>query len=167
MKTSPLDIDRLDEIVALVLRCDETWRPWAPLGWNPPPAARERASWKERLEGGQHWVRGVIGEEEELLAVATWRPARERGREGPRIPGIGHLGMLFVDPGAWGRGIGGVLLTACEESMRRDGCAVGRLNVAERNPARAFYERHGWAAAGPPEYSPGLDLPLVPYDKRL
>jgi GNAT superfamily N-acetyltransferase len=167
MKLQAVNLDRLDEIVALVLRCDETWRPWAPLGWNPPPAARERFSWRERLEGGNHWIRGAIDDDGTLLGIATWRLARERGREGPEIPGVGHLGMLFVDPTAWGRGLGHDLLVAAEESMRAAGCELGRLNVAERNPARAFYERHGWAATGRPEYSPGLDLPLVPYAKRL
>ena len=162
MKLQPLGGDRLDEIVALVLRADETWRPWAPRGWDPPPAARERASWKDRLEGRQHWVQGALDEDGTLLGVAAWRPAIDgsRGR-------VGHLGMLFVSPEAWGRGIGGVLLAAAEASMRGFGCARGRLNVAERNPARSFYERHGWASAGPPVYSPGLDIDLVPYEKEL
>jgi GNAT superfamily N-acetyltransferase len=167
MKIAPVDPGRLDEIVALVLRCDETWRPWAPRGWNPPPAARERRSWRERLEGGGHWVRGTFDDDGALLGIAAWRLAREGGRMRREIPGIGHLGMLFVDPTAWGRGLGRDLLVASEQAMREAGCERGRLNVAERNPARAFYEHYGWAAAGPPEYSPGLDLPLVPYEKRL
>ena len=167
MQIARLPPDRLDEIVALVLRCDETWRPWAPLGWNPPPAARERASWRERLEGDRHWVRGALDDDGRLIGIAAWRLARERGRGGPEIPEVGQLGMLFVDPSAWGRGVGRDLLGASEEAMREAGCNRGLLNVAERNPARAFYERHGWTAAGPPEYSPGLDLPLVSYKKRL
>lgn len=167
MKISLLDLDQLDEIVALVLRCDEAWRPWAPLGWNPPPASRERRSWEDRLQDGRQWVRGFLDEDGSLLGIATWRPARERGREGPEIPVATHLGMLFVDPEAWGRGIGRGLLGAAEAAMRAAGLETARLNVAERNPARAFYASLGWEPAGPPEYSPGLDLPLVPYEKRL
>lgn len=164
---STLEVERLDEIVGLVLRCDETWRAWAPAGWEPPSADRERASWRLRLQGGDHWARGVLGEGGELVGVVAWRPARTRGREGAIVPGTAHLGMLFVDPGAWGGGIGAALLVAAEDAMREARYSRAILNVAERNPARAFYEHHGWRAEGPPVYSPGLDLPLVPYAKDL
>ena len=163
----PLRPEHVDAIVALVLRCDEEWRPWAPPGWQPPPAARERASWLRRFDAEESWVRGALDRDGTLLGVAAWRPAQGAGPREPLAHAAAHLEMLFVDPPAWGRGIGRALLEGSEQAMRAAGYRRGVLNVAERNPARAFYERHGWRAAGPPLHNPGLNLPLVPYEKEL
>jgi GNAT superfamily N-acetyltransferase len=161
VSVEPVGLDRLDEIIALVLACDETWRPWAPPGWEPPPAERERESWRRRIDGGGHWVRAALDVDGALLGIAAWRPADREPTE------IAHLGMLFVAPEAWGRGIGRILLDAAEEAMVAGGYTRGRLNVGEANPARDFYERRGWAAVAAPAHSPRLDLTVVRYEKEL
>jgi GNAT superfamily N-acetyltransferase len=156
---------RVDEIVDLVLRCDEEWRPWAPAGWEPPERERERVGWLDRMRGGRHWIRAAL-DGDQLVGIVAWRRVLDDEGKPAREP-VGHIDMLFVEPSEWGRGIGRDMLVAAEQAMRKAGCAVGRLNVAERNPARSFYERHGWSVAGPAEFSPGLQLPLVPYEKRF
>jgi len=166
MKLETVGLDRVDEIVDLVLRCDEEWRPWAPTGWEPPARSRERIGWQERLRGvRRHWIRAAM-DDGRVVGIVAWRPVvDDDGNPAPKP--TGHIDMLFVEPGEWGRGVGRDMLIASEEAMREAGCTLGRLNVAERNPARAFYEHYGWSVTGPAEFSPGLQLPLVPYEKRL
>ena len=56
-----------------------------------------------------------------------------------------HIDQLFVDPAHQGRGIGDVLLRAAPERM----LGLVTLTVFEENAAaRAYYERHGFEAAG-------------------
>jgi len=56
---------------------------------------------------------------------------------------IGELYALYVDPDAWGDGIGRELIAHAEEALRPYGEAT--LWVLEDNPrARRFYEAAGW-----------------------
>jgi GNAT superfamily N-acetyltransferase len=116
------------------------------------------------MSDDQYWVRAAVSEGA-LVGVATWRPIRDE--ETSAGAPVADLEMLFVAPEAWRHGVGARLLAAAEASMRERGCRAARLKVAELNPARDFYERHGWSEAGPPRYEPRLDLRLVPYERRL
>jgi GNAT superfamily N-acetyltransferase len=63
----------------------------------------------------------------------------------------GELRALYVDPPAQGAGAGSALLHAAEDALRGAGHDEAVLWVFEANAhARAFYERHGWAAEEPP-----------------
>lgn len=101
--------------------------------------------WSEPLAdpATQVWVAEVDG------AVSGFASVRD-----------GELTALYVDPAAQGAGVGTSLL-------REAGAAGARtLCVAEANEqARRFYERHGWAAAGPGEDWRGL--PTVRYERAL
>jgi putative acetyltransferase len=74
------------------------------------------------------------------------RVATEGEGAGERVLGFalatrGHIDMLFVAPGATGRGAGGALLARLEEEGART------LECFRDNaPARAFYEKRGWRA---------------------
>ena len=64
-----------------------------------------------------------------------------------------HLRRLYVAPAWQGRGIGSLVL---REVLREAGQAAFRvcLSALEVDPARAFYERHGFGVtqAVPPRY---------------
>ncbi|HUF06408.1 MAG TPA: GNAT family N-acetyltransferase [Candidatus Binatia bacterium] len=61
--------------------------------------------------------------------------------------GRGEVYTLYVEPGAWRRGIGSALLAATDEHWRSTDVRELLLWVFEDNAAaRAFYEAQGWAA---------------------
>lgn len=62
--------------------------------------------------------------------------------------------QVYVDAAARGSGVAAALLTHAEQMIARDGHARAWLAVVAGNArARAFYERSGWADAGPVGYS--------------
>jgi GNAT superfamily N-acetyltransferase len=74
-------------------------------------------------------------------------------------PGSGEVEMLAVDPAAQRRGIGGDLLTAGLDVLRRNGvrlAAIGTGGDPGHAPARRTYEAAGFTA-----------LPLVRYYRLL
>jgi putative acetyltransferase len=75
----------------------------------------------------------------------------------------GKLVMLFVDPAAQARGAGGALLADAEAR------GAIRLECFRDNvPARAFYEKHGWALArGYRREFAGEDHAFVEYVKAF
>jgi GNAT superfamily N-acetyltransferase len=66
----------------------------------------------------------------------------------PFLHEAGHrarLTALVVDAGARSRGLGGLLLTACEEVALQMGCSFLELTTGDwRRDAHRFYERHGY-----------------------
>lgn len=65
----------------------------------------------------------------------------------PRGDGEAELEDLFVDPAAWGRGIGRQLLAEAE--TRAAALGAHSLHVVAGERARAFYERCGFRVTGP------------------
>lgn len=61
-------------------------------------------------------------------------------------PPYGELGMLFVDPGALGRGVGRALLAALVTTARNEG--FERLAIDADPYAEAFYLAHGAVRVG-------------------
>ena len=83
---------------------------------------------------------------------------------------VGELYAIYVEPGSWRQGFGGLLQTASLESLRERGFAEARLWVLEGNAAaQAFYERSGWSADGARDTHRFGDqgLPIVRYRRRL
>jgi len=103
-------------------------------------------------------------------------------REGKRVLGFTVYGIRYlaegvydlfwiaVDPGARRKGVGGALITATEEAVRKMG---GRILIAETSgtmeyaPTREFYIRMGYEneASIKDFYKPGDDLKV--YTKRV
>lgn len=99
-----------------------------------------------------------------LVAEVDGRPAGFGTLEG--VPPYGELGMLFVDPGLLGRGIGTVLLAALVERARKEG--FHRLSIDADPHAEAFYLAHGAVRAGtvgstsiPDRVLPRLELAIT------
>jgi GNAT superfamily N-acetyltransferase len=68
------------------------------------------------------------------------------GPAGADTPMIGELMALYVDPDAWGRGIGGRLIEEARTRLRRSGFTDALLWVLVGNErAVRFYRRDGWS----------------------
>ncbi|QJD94691.1 GNAT family N-acetyltransferase [Mucilaginibacter robiniae] len=60
-----------------------------------------------------------------------------------------YLGMLTVKPTLQAQGVGKQLLTATEDYARQHGCTTIKISViTTRKELIAWYERHGYKAAG-------------------
>jgi GNAT superfamily N-acetyltransferase len=146
----------------------ESYRSWAPEGWEPPPPALELRSIRERLRQNSTWCAMALDEEGEPAGHVGITHAAERDRPHVRIPGRAHLWMLFVRPPWWGSGLATRLHRLALEQAAREGYTTIRLYTPHGAArARAFYEREGWAAAGSAFQEPLLGLDLVEYRRVL
>jgi GNAT superfamily N-acetyltransferase len=160
--------DDVDGIAALVGACDNSYREWAPPGWEPPPPGRELDRWRGRVTDGSWWTRiaverggRVVGLVCFTQAVASSPPWVEP------IVGRGHISAMFTHPDRWREGIAAAMLAAAEAAMREAGYADAQLWTPEDAPARRFYEAHGWTHDGRRQWLPDLALPIVAYRKTL
>ena len=104
-----------------------------------------------------------------LVAEVDGAPAGFGTLEG--APPYGELGMLFVDPAAIGRGVGGALLGALVAAAREEGFV--RLAIDADPHAEAFYLAHGAVRVGEiasgsvaGRVLPQLELELSPRSTR-
>jgi GNAT superfamily N-acetyltransferase len=105
----------------------------------------------------------VAGGRGEVHAVVDAGPSRDDkvALDAEGLPGVGEVRSLYVDPSVAGRGLGTLLLAAAEDELRRWGAREATLWVVEGNhPARAFYERRGWAPDGGTKVTPVDDEEL-------
>jgi GNAT superfamily N-acetyltransferase len=159
----PAAVD-VDALLALVYACDLSYRDIAPDGWEPPPAGSAR--WVSQLGRRGEWARVAVGEREAVVGFVTWEPAGTGPGRAP-LPGMAHLGALFVDPGHWRRGIGARLLEAALDAMRDARYARARLMTVEGAPAEAFYRAQGWRRDGRRSFHQLLGLTVVGYGRKL
>ena len=146
----------------------ESYRSWAPEGWEPPPPALELRSIRERLRQSSTWCAMAVDARGEPAGHVGITHAAERERPHVRIPGRAHLWMLFVRPPWWGSGLATRLHRLALEQAAREGYETIRLYTPHGAArARAFYEREGWTAAGPAFPEPLLGLDLVEYRRVL
>ena len=80
----------------------------------------------------------------------------------------GELYALYVEPSAWGQGLGRALLGRAEQALRAAGYGEASLWVLEDNPrTRRVYEAAGWAPDGGRKPLAETGVPTVRYRKRL
>ena len=128
----------------------ESYRAWAPEGWQPPPRSLEIRSIRERLRAHDDLVRDGGRPDGEPAGHVGITHAAERERPHVRIPGRAHLWMLFVRPPWWGTGLAARLHRLGLEEAARQGYETIRLYTPHGAArARAFYEREGWELARP------------------
>jgi GNAT superfamily N-acetyltransferase len=154
-------------MAALMVTGNPTYRAWAPRFWRPPGLERTQAQWRLRLREDDRWSRVVVGRDGTLVALASWRPAREHGEQGAHAPGVAYVSHLYVHPDRWGQGIARGLLDLAENAMRDGNCVRAILWTPTGAPARGFYERCGWRPDGRERWSAELGLPMVGYEKHL
>jgi GNAT superfamily N-acetyltransferase len=146
----------------------ESYREWAPAGWQPPPHALEIRSIRERLRQQTTWCAMALDPAGEQAGHVGITHAVERLRPHARLEGRAHLWMLFVRPPWWGTGLATRLHRLALEEAARQGYETIRLYTPQGAArARAFYEREGWELAAPGFSEPLLRLDLVEYRRPL
>jgi GNAT superfamily N-acetyltransferase len=145
----------VEEVAALVVRCDAQTGDWAPAGWALPDghAEREIEIWREEL-GNENWRSEVAVDSDGTIAGVV-------GTDGE------HVASLFVEPRLQGQGLGATLLEHAESWIREDGHDRATLNVLEGSPAIRLYERCGWTRSGVRLHYEAFDMPTVGYAKQL
>jgi GNAT superfamily N-acetyltransferase len=104
-------------------------------------------------------VRSRIGQERtwltvtedggEMVGVAFAMPARADDGAGDELPGLCHVAMVFVLPGHWGKGVGGLLLDATlDEARRRDYRRVQLWTHEDNQRSQRLYSRRGFQHEG-------------------
>lgn len=104
----------------------------------------------------------VVERDGKVLGFAFAGPSRE-------LEGVAELYSIYVDPNAWGTGLGLELILEVERRLRIERFFEAELWVLEDNPrARRFYEAAGWSSADvrPIEIF-GTQVPEIRYRKRL
>src|SRR5919108_4138794 len=163
----PATFDDVPVLAETVHQGFETYRAFAPRGWEPPDLAFGRSRIAELLRLPDAWCRLAEDDGAPAGHVALLA-ARDRTDARAPIPGLAHLWMLFVREPWWGTGLAGRLhaLVVAEAAAR--GYREMRLQTPARQArARAFYEREGWSTDGVEAFEPMLGLDLVEYRRVL
>jgi ribosomal protein S18 acetylase RimI-like enzyme len=91
----------------------------------------------------------VVERADRIAGLATGEPARTEHGRGALIPGLAHIGMVFVDPEHWGTGLGGVLVDDLLTALRTAGYRRAQLWVRIGNRrARRLYAGRGFQPTG-------------------
>jgi GNAT superfamily N-acetyltransferase len=162
----PAGLADTDAIARLDREGFESYRAFAPPGWEPPTQDEE-----------EEWLRGNLGDPAVWCVVAedehgpaghvAFMPAA-RARRASREAGLAHLWLLFVRPSRWGSGLASELhARALDEAAHRGFTAMRLFTPAGQARARRFYEREGWKVAGEPFDDSEFGLALVEYRREL
>jgi len=173
-------------IAAMIAACDDSYREWAPPGWEPPPPGRELDRWRGRITDGSWWSRIAVEPDGRVVGLVCFtqavvqpvvpRPGKLPLRLVPNdggalelepIPQRAHVSAVFTHPDRWREGIAAAMLALAEEQIRADGYREVQLWTPRDAPARRFYEATGWRHDGREQWLEQLSLPIVAYVKRL
>jgi diamine N-acetyltransferase len=159
--SGPADVEHVAVVLSAGL---ETYRAFAPAGWEPPVLEWELDVIGDRLGLADTWSRIAFADGAPVGHVALVSARANRSPGSPVVPDLAHLWHLFVVPEWWGTGLATELLSeAIAEARRREYATIRLFTPAEQARARAFYEREGFRTAGDPHYEAGLGLTLVEY----
>jgi GNAT superfamily N-acetyltransferase len=152
----PATLADVPELVETVRQGFESYREWAPRGWDPPELELHIAGVRGRLAERGCWCE-VAEAGSEIVGQAGTVPARG-------APHAAHVWMLFVREPWWGSGLATRLLERADAAAADAGRSELRLQTpSEHARARAFYEREGFERGGEPLYEPMLGLVLISY----
>jgi GNAT superfamily N-acetyltransferase len=164
-----------EAIAVLIAACDESYRGWAPPGWEPPPPGRELDRWRGRITNGTWWTRvalepggravGLVCFTQAVVQLAAPAPGGTLSLD--PIPGRAHVSAVFTHPDRWRQGIASALLAHAEAAMRAEGYRDVQLWTPADAPARRFYVAVGWTHDGRTQWLAELSMPIVAYVKPL
>lgn len=99
--------------------------------------------WEERIESPAPHGHTLVAERgTEIVGFANLGAERDD-------TSLGELYAIYVQPDAWGLGIGRALMVRTLQLLRAESFSEAILWVLEDNPrSRRFYERAGWRADG-------------------
>ena len=151
------------ESLAVVLREGfETYRSFAPPGWEPPLANWDLQLLRGRLLEPDVWC--LLAEAEGAPAGhVSLMPAAKHAHHPSEEPALGQLWHLFVRTSWWGSGLANELHgRVLSEAGRRGYRSMRLFTPLAQARALRFYEREGWALErAPVEAAPGFGMPLV------
>jgi GNAT superfamily N-acetyltransferase len=163
-----LRADDAEALAALVRACDATYRDWLPSAWTPPEVG---ADWAARFGEPDHWSLVVADEADAIAGFISFRPAYAEaspdGHGGVLLPGVAHVGAVFVHPSYWRQGIAARMLARAEAAMRAAGYVRAVLWTPEGAPAERLYAAQGWERDGRRAWHDWVGLTVVGYAKRL
>lgn len=150
----------------LKLRADATHSDWVAGTLKTPSLDAEISDWQHRMNP-EFWCEVAVGDDDEILGVVAFMPARVDRITGPYIAGRAHINAVFVDPRHHRKGIGRALLVRADDAMRGRKFREAQLWTLDGSPAERLYEAAGWARDGRREHYPPMDLYVVAYLKTL
>jgi len=104
------------------------------------------APWRATLETQPWPVVLVLEEDGTMVGFAAVSPTRDDDLD---HDAVGEVQAIYLDPSAWGRRQGDVLMKAALDELRAGGFTSACLwMLAVNDRARRFYERLGWAPDG-------------------
>jgi GNAT superfamily N-acetyltransferase len=113
----------------------------------------ERIDLAETLE---HFKKGTFILAEDGRSMAGCNYVELRGK-------LGYFGLLSIDPGYQGRGLGRKLVEQAEDVCRRGGCSLMQIRVLNhRTELPPFYEKLGYHVAGTEQVEQAPSA-LMPY----
>jgi GNAT superfamily N-acetyltransferase len=155
-------------IAAIALEGFRTYTTFAPPDWQPPDSleAHFAAEFASRIDDRSAWV--LVAEQDgRVVGHSAFLPATESSRR-VEDPELAHLWQLFVARDWWGTGVAVRLHDAALPAAAGRGFTSMRLFTPARQArARRFYEREGWAVAGPPFYDERIGFDIVEYRRSL
>ena len=134
-------------------------------GGRPLPAANEtRVRAYLRYPDALLLVADATGT---VVGVTLGMQGRADDGTGPPIPGLCHIGMVFVAPDHWGAGIGGQLVDAVLDEARTRGYSRVQLwTHADNVRAQRLYEGRGFRQSGRQQHD-DLGERIVHYERTL
>ena len=160
-------------IADMIAACDESYREWAPAGWEPPGPGRELDRWRGRITDGSWWTRVAVEPGGRVVGLVCFTQAVTQAAPGTEevtpepIPQRAHVSAVFTHPDRWREGIAATLLALAEDAMRAEGYREVQLWTPREAPARRFYEAAGWRPDGREQWLAELALPIVAYVRSL
>ena len=162
----PAHADDAPQIAHLAIAGFETYRAFAPDGWEPPTIDAATAEVIAALALPSAWC--TIASDAAGHAGHVGWLAAEHARRPVADPGLAHLWQLFVRRDRWGDGLARRLHDAALEAAGARGFTVMRLYTPARQArARRFYEREGWTLARPAFDDAAFGMSIVEYRRAL
>ena len=155
-----------DALIATLAEGFDSFRTFAPLGWEPPDMEAESARLRDELARPETWVEvaevgGAVAGHVAFMRARSHPLGRDLGED------VAHFWQLFVRREFWGAGVASRLMADALAEARAQGFRAMRLFTPEGQArARRFYEREGWVQHGEP-FEAGLGIPLVEYRREL
>jgi GNAT superfamily N-acetyltransferase len=157
LKLRPAQPTDVDTLLDISREGFETYREFAPDGWEPPHFVAEEVV---AIDDVATWI---LAEADGVPVGHVLLIPASRSREPVDDPALGHLMMLFVRPSHWGTPVARTLHEAMLEAAGARGFTSVRLfTPAGQRRARRFYEREGWRAQEP-FFAPHLGFDVVEY----
>jgi GNAT superfamily N-acetyltransferase len=162
----PATLEDAEQLARAVADGFAAYREFAPSGWNPPSYEHELALLERGLPEPDVWA--LLAEDGgDLIGHVAIRSAATAPFSASE-PGLAHFWQLFVAPAWHGSGLALVLHDeALREARERGYDAIRLFAAAGQARARRFYEREGWAPAGPPFMLEGFGMEVVEYRRAL